>query len=268
MVDLVFYTKIDGDVSRPPLFMIHTVPLDSTYLLESLKGIKTDQTLVLLDLPSHGKSDDVSNEDVTFDFFVKKIDELRGQLGFKKIAIYGHGIGGFIAMKYAYTHQKRLSSLIVSNSAVNAYYRNQMAWNIRNTYSKLVKDAFEKSYGETDDKSIRMRLTQSLAAHFHPLDKEKAVYLMDSAHRIATEAYVLISHYQIQNYDIREKVRAVRCPTLILGGAYDVWPVSEVQKINTDIKQGEQQFFPSGHFPMIETGEKYWNYLFNWLAKN
>ncbi|MCE7737110.1 MAG: alpha/beta hydrolase, partial [Candidatus Heimdallarchaeota archaeon] len=99
MVDLVYYTKIDGDVSRPPLFMIHTVPLDSTYLLDSLKGIETDQTLVLLDLPSHGKSEDVPHADITFDYFVKDIDELRKELGYDKISIYGHGVGGFIAMK-------------------------------------------------------------------------------------------------------------------------------------------------------------------------
>ncbi|MCE7737113.1 MAG: hypothetical protein GPJ54_19660 [Candidatus Heimdallarchaeota archaeon] len=36
MVDLVYYTKIDGDMSKSPLFMVHTVPQDSTYLLESL----------------------------------------------------------------------------------------------------------------------------------------------------------------------------------------------------------------------------------------
>ncbi len=259
----LFYEKLDGDERLTPIFMIHTTPLDSRYLFNS--NINLKNTVYLIDLPSHGQSEEVDYEDINFSNFVKNIEDLREYLEIDKVIIYGHGIGGFIAMLYAISHTKKIERMIVSNTAVSASYRNQMAWNIRSQYSHMVKDALERVARKTDDKSIRMRFTQSLSTHFHPKDQEKANQLLDTAHKIASEPYVMISHYEIPKYNIREQIRKVDKPTLILGGAYDVWPIDEVKKINIDIPHAKLHFFKSGHFPMVDLPEKYWKVISNWL---
>ncbi|MCY3411972.1 MAG: alpha/beta fold hydrolase [Candidatus Heimdallarchaeota archaeon] len=263
----MYHEVLNPEGSSPPMYLLHTIPFDHNYLKESLLGIKIPNRIILIDLPSHGKSENVDREHMNFKQFAKDIEQLREELGDEMIILYGHGFGGFIAFTYGYMYYRRLHALIVSNSAVSATYRTQMAWNIRSQFDNEIKDIFHRLTGNLGPDSVIERFELSLFTYFHPASKQKAQEIFDSAERIATEAYVILSHFDVASYNVRDKVRIIKAPTLILGGAYDVMPHEEVKKINKDIHHGKLHFFPSGHFPMKDMPEKYWNTIFEWIGQ-
>ncbi|MHA2252709.1 MAG: alpha/beta fold hydrolase [Candidatus Kariarchaeaceae archaeon] len=266
MVDLQYHL-IEGSQSVAPVYMVHTIPLDSSYLLRSLKDYNFDPHLVLLDLPSHGQSADIKVEELSFEQMADAIEELRGKLNHPSIIIYGHGIGGFVAQHYAVKYQKNISGLILSNTAPNAKYRSDMAWNIRDRYSKSTKRALEGYVGKTDDKSIRTRFTQSLAVYFDPTDHDEAKKILDNCSRIASDAYVHLSQNEIPNFDIREQLRKLKIKTLILWGKKDVMPEKSSLLIKNDIIHARLDSLDTGHFPMIEKPHEYWSLINKWLQE-
>jgi len=264
MVNLHF-TLINGKGNKPPFFLIHTIPFDSSYLQNSLSEINFDRDLYLVDLPNHGESDDQKVETLNFEKIANRIEDLRQDLGLNKIVMYGHGIGGFVAQHYVLTYGKYLDALVLSNTSSNAKYRKEMAWNIRDKFSSVTIQALNEYAGLTDDKSVRVRFTQSLAAHFDPMNHEKAKGIMDGSFRISTEAYVYLSQYVIPKHDLRERLRKIKVTTLLLGGKEDVWPKSALQFLENDISHARSLLLDGGHFPMIDNPKLYWNTIRMWL---
>ena len=81
------YTTINEADNRTPVYLLHTTPLDGTYLRKSLDDLEIDnlgdRSIYVIDLLSHGKSEIV--EDLSFINIIKEIDTLRSELGHEKI---------------------------------------------------------------------------------------------------------------------------------------------------------------------------------------
>lgn len=255
----IHYTLIGEATNQLPLYVIHTVPLDQSYFKKSLENVQVDFQIVLIDLPGHGKSENVEDEGLEFDSMAKSIDELRTELNHDQIIVLGHGIGGFVAQSYSIRYEDHLAGLILVNTSPNAKYREAMAWNIREKYSKVTIQALEEYRERTDDKSVRARFTQSLATYFDPPNHELAKMLMNNAERIATQSYVHLSRAVIPNVDYRSQIRSYDKPTLIIGCKNDVWPLEASQLLRNDLIQAKYREMETGHFPMIVEPEEFWS---------
>jgi len=265
----MLYHRIVGEKSaKDPLYLIHTTPLDGTYFEESLLKINLPFQIVIPDLPGHGQSQDVNEEDLAFNHMAEQIDQLREKLGHEQIYLLGHGVGGFVAQEYAIKFENHLKGLILLNTSPNTKYREMMAWNIREQYSKVTIQALEQYRGQTDDKSLRARFTQSLSTYFYPSDTEAAKELMDHAHRIGTDAYVYISREVIPNIGYRQQLRNLSIPVLVIACTNDVWPDSSAQLFRNDIIHANYAEFDTGHFPMIEAKDKFWQEITKFIETN
>lgn len=249
-----------------PLFLIHTSPLDRSYLQNSLP-LEFQNTIpyYFIDLPSHGKSPDMENKNMSFRNMANKINELRKDLGFEKIHVYGHGIGGFVAQYYTTYHRKNVSSLICSNTSPNHDYRDEMAWNIRSQYSNIIKQKFDTESGKTDSESLKTRFHYSLTYHFSPPDEVKAEQILNSILRFPQNAYVVISNFLIPKFDVRQYNQKLKIPVLIISGSNDVWPKKIIEWYITDIPNADFLEFESGHFPMVDSPDEYWGKINLWL---
>jgi proline-specific peptidase len=259
----IHYQQIDGDSAKPVIICLHTAPLDSSYLLTSLTNFKPTNPVIAIDLPGHGQSPD--EDKLTFEQMADRVEGLRQDLSLDRIIMYGHGIGGFVVQHYAIKYQKHLTGLIISNSAPNTKYREFMAWNIRDRYTKMTRQAIEDYYGKTDDQSIRMRFTRSLAVHFQPTNHERAKKIMDDCHRIASELYVHLSQNEIPKHDVREQLRKIKVKTLIMSNKEDVWPTNASLLIKNDINHATLLVQDGGHFHMLENPQEYWNAIDTWI---
>jgi pimeloyl-ACP methyl ester carboxylesterase len=140
-----------------------------------------------------------------------------------------------------------------------------MAWNIRDRFTKMTRQAIEDYFGKIDDQSIRMRFTRSLAVHFQPTDHEIAKKIMDECHRIASETYVHLSQNEIPKHDLREQLRKIKIKTLIMSNKEDVWPTNASLLIKNDINHATLIVQEGGHFHMLENPIEYWQSINEWV---
>ncbi|MHA2502870.1 MAG: alpha/beta fold hydrolase, partial [Candidatus Kariarchaeaceae archaeon] len=187
------------------------------------------------------------------------IDTIRTELNLDKISLMGHGIGGFVVQQYAIQFSSHVSSVILVNTSPNAKYRETMGWNIREKFNKVTRQALDQYRGETTEKSLRTRFTQSLATYFDPVNHDAAKELMDNASSIGTEAYVFLAQHVIPKVDFRKALRTVNVPVLVIAGTNDVWPSTSSQLFRNDMLQAEFEEFAGGHFLMIDNTDNFWN---------
>lgn len=264
IIDLNCY-KIEGKFHKIPIFMIHTIPYDGTYIFNSLKNVESPNDIYIIDLPSHGKSYDISPDEMKFSKFADKIYEFQRELGIKEIFLYGHGIGGFVVLHYALKYQKFLKGIILSSSAISGNYRRQLAWNIRSKFSDTKNDQIGRGLNIQEERSISKKIEDSLPAYFYINPTQMKDKLISCVVRLATIAYVHLSHKEISVYNLKNESRKIMTPALILGGAYDVWPIEEVKQLDSLLKNSKMYFFKSGHFPMMEIPKKYWQIILTWI---
>ncbi|MDH5647960.1 MAG: alpha/beta hydrolase [Candidatus Heimdallarchaeota archaeon] len=262
---MVFWKVLFDDSERIPLYLIHTIPLDSSYFETSLTGINISQPVILIDLPGHGRSPAVNLENINFENMADEIEKIRDDRNDVVINILGHGVGGFTVLYYALKYGSKINRIILSNTSANNKYRNSLAWNVRQRYSKITKQALENYMGKTDEKSIKIKFTQSLAVYFNPTNHEMAKKILDNCTKIATQEYVHLATNILPNYDIRESIRKIKNKTLIIAGKNDVWPYESVLLLQNDLIQAEFKLNEGGHFFLLENPEDYWSFIDDWL---
>ncbi len=249
-----------------PMLLIHTTPLDHIYLYQSIRDadLSWNFDLWFLDLPGHGDSPSMPKT-----ASLKTIcDAIRLTLekhGVDDYVVYGHGFGGMIAQCLVATDSHCIAG-IFSNTAADARYRKQMAWNIRDKMPITVRSVMDQYRGKLDDKSLRARFTLGLAAYFPEVNHEKAKQIMDAAQSIGTEAYTIIGHRIIPHFDMRDKLLVVKKPCLVVVGENDIIPKENGLLILNALSDGHLlEFDKYGHFPMLENANDYWGKIKKWL---
>lgn len=80
--------------------------------------LKSNYTILQVDLPGHGLSDPVSTVH-TMELMAKKIVELMDHLELKTAHIVGHSMGGYVAISISDQYLSRISSITLLNSNCN-----------------------------------------------------------------------------------------------------------------------------------------------------
>ena len=262
-----FHVEIVGNNNGNPVYVFHTSPFDHMYLMKSLKS-EANYNFHFFDLPNHGNSEPTDLENLSFMKIAKAVEEYRKSNEHQEIHVIGHGIGGFIAQTYATRFKNSVLSLIICNSAPNSRYRTEMAWNIRDRLSKVVKQKMSDLQGETDAESLRFRFKSSLPAYFTNEFHSQADELIDGLDVFPSDSYVTISNYMIPKYDVRDGLQSFQHPVLIIIGTHDVWPENILDLYKIDVPHAKVVKLNSGHFPMIEQPEAFWNTVLAFLKEN
>ena len=261
----------ETNTSNIPLILFHTTPLDSNYLKQSIlaSGIDFGRDLYFIDLPGHGGSPDFP-PDTTLsdlvDFIVKEFR--RNSLNSRNYVIFGHGVFGGMLAQLVFAKDDMSVGGIFSNTCADNLYRKEMAWNIRDKFSKTLKMVFEQHQGKTDEKSLRAKFTISLAAYFPEINHEEAKRLMDESKRVGVKAYLYFAANMLPFFDSRDLLSKKDAPVLIIHTLKDVMPKDRKLAMFNILKKGEfLELGEYGYFPMIENPKDYWGQVKNWLDK-
>jgi proline iminopeptidase len=102
-----------------PIIVIHGGPgLDQGYLLPGMAALAKKHQVVFYDQRGSGRSvvANIDPQHINTEQFVEDIETLRKYLGFSKVTLVGHSMGGFFALCYAIKYKTNLSKLVVMNS--------------------------------------------------------------------------------------------------------------------------------------------------------
>ncbi|RMG36106.1 MAG: alpha/beta hydrolase [Methanobacteriota archaeon] len=258
------FTLIDGE--GIPIFFFPTFPLDRTYLEASLKDMDFKHPLVLFDYRSHGRSPNVENDkQLKFKLMADDVEELRKKLGFEKIIIFGHGLGGLIALTYVVRHMKHVDRLVLFSTSASSRFRGELAWNIRERFSPQTKNELDTYFARMDPNSLQVKFNRAYTVYFDPPNLGEAQRLLDQCHKVAYHEYYVL-YPEIERFDVRPKLRKFPNPVLIVSAEKDVWPLSYVRDLQNHVKKHQLLHLEGlGHFAMIENPESFWIPIIAWI---
>lgn len=167
-----------------------------------------DCDVIIIDLPGHGDSDE-PKEVWTLEDITTMVHELLSSIGVTNPVMIGHSFGGKISLIYAYKYDVR--KLILFGSPFKRK-KNPNSLKVR-----LLKKA--KSLPGMNG------ISEFAKKHIGSTDYKNASPIMRE---------ILVQHV---NYDITDKVKKIKCPTIIIWGDRDeAVPLDDAYELSSYIK--------------------------------
>lgn len=258
----------------PALYLVHGGPGESHLLFRPyLDALAKDHTLVYFDQRGCGYSERPPfREAYTVERLVADLEALRAALGHEKISLLGQSAGGAVAAHYALAHPDRVDKLVIVSSWASAeeFVR---TGNLANAllsaddveeYRKLIEPIATQRRDPNDEEFSALQKVMYPAQFFGKITPEfRADWSRRS--RISSLAVQALSgefmgSAQVPNrLDLRPQLAAIKAPTLVIAGKYDVVvPVETARTYATGIPGARFEVIDqSGHYPFVEQNEQF-----------
>mgnify|MGYP001800526849 CR=1 FL=1 len=217
------------------------------------EALKSDFTIVRLDLPAFGLTGPHPEALYSLDDYASFVNDFANSLGMQRFSIAGNSLGGAIAWHYAAQHPERMEKLILLDP------------------SGLPKDGSISLIFRLAKNPVSAALMKKLTPRSIIVDNLKQVYYDDS--KVTNE---LINRYRDMTrrtgnrqafvdrannkggVDARALLESILCPTLIQWGRHDTWiPVSDAPIFESYITNSRSIIYDNaGHVPMEEIPEE------------
>ena len=220
-----------------------------------VRNLRKDYRVIRLDLPGHGLSRCVDNDEIGIEQFIASIDRVTHSLDVDQFTLVGSSMGGHTAWAYALAHPDRLDGLVLVDAAgwlsapgeddkdpvIFKLLRNGFARNVMKDLdmSALIRSGLENSFA--DPKLVTDEMVERYSAMSRaPCHREALLKIMSG-----TTLRVPAS---------KERLSAIAVPTLILHGDTDnLIPVAHAEKFADAIPGSKLIIYPeSGHIPQEE----------------
>ncbi|MGG2063881.1 alpha/beta fold hydrolase [Bacillus sp. S14(2024)] len=246
-------------------------PLCITHLYQefSIRGsaladcLSSFYKVILVNLKQAGNSSKARNSnELTMNETVKDLESIRTELGYSKWSFAGHSTGGFLGLTYATSKPQVLDSLILCDTSASKEFLNSESciYNFKTgQHRKEVSKIFlalmlpfvsKTKKGIANKKLIELSLykPERYNEYFSERPFSKII-------RKRMRAY----NKDLKTYDVRDKLKHINFPTLILCGQYDVQcPVLYSKEMHTLIPNSKLVIFEnSNHFPFVEEKESF-----------
>lgn len=251
---------------RPTVVLLHGGPgsFDHSYFKPDFARLAQNAQVVYLDLRGHGRSAWGEPADWRFDVCADDVRAFCDALGIVRPVVYGHSLGGYVAMLYAARHVGHASALVLQST--NARFDlDRIVEQFRRRGGEEVAQIAERVYGGespsvTDDEWARCwRL-------FGPWvigEEEKSRTIVNR--ELNAPGLALM-----RSFDVVDQLPRIDCPTLVCAGALDpITPVAAANEIVGALRGGIAQLevMPgAGHFPWKDVPDRYWPVLAGFVA--
>ncbi len=198
---LFYRSNADSLEKNPFLILIHGAGGDSRIWNALFPLLKEDISLIIPDLPGHGKSEGIPAE--RLDGYFEAIELLSEEFKLNKFYIGGHSMGGAISLLYAAAHSERVMGTIVIASSSSLPVNPMIFQLVKENFPMMVKTSLQFSF-EREDEDVKFYrgLTEEMLKKNGP--------------------DVLYKDMKACNeYSIKEKVSEINSPVLIIAGERD-----------------------------------------------
>ena len=219
----------------------------------------------------------------TMDTFIDDIEQIRGTLGFDKIAVLGHSRIGFLPLEYAKKYPENTSHAIVIGTP--PYFNTEK-------YDKAVAEFWDTDASQERKailKSNQEKLNEDTLSSVSPAEAFIMAYVADAPKFFLDPLYDaswamqrlinrdfsmdVANHYStvvLKNYDITNIYSQIKTPVFIAVGRYDYWAPYFLWDEVKDLLPNHSfnLFEKSSHFPMFEEQELFDKKLIEWIKSH
>lgn len=223
-------------IEKPTIIMLHGGPgADHSSTRSSFLRLTEFAQIIYLDQRYQGRSERGSFEGFSLDQSAEDLKDFCDTMGIDKPIIFGHSFGGMVAMKYAEKYPDHPRKLILVSTFSN-----------QNLPSMF--DMFQSLGGEEARLSAeKFWVTPTLES----LQKYKEVSGIHTNRRFPHDAFErslrMISNSELccyfwrdegKKFDLRNGLRMIQCPTLVIGGDSDpVAPPSCIEEMAINVPE-------------------------------
>lgn len=239
---------------RPTVVLLHGGPggYDHSYFKPDLGPLARVAQVVYLDLRNHGRSGRHDPAEWTFEVCADDVRAFCDALGIAKPIVYGHSMGGFVAMLYGARHPGHAGALVLQ-STMARFDLARLVEGFRRVAGDDVAELARRDFGGepvTDGETARV-----FAAFGPRVPDEQQLDRRVRNADIGEPGMELL-----RRFDVVDQLGRVDCPTLVSVGALDpVTPVDAAHEIHDALPKGIPRLEViegAGHFPWKDAPDR------------
>jgi pimeloyl-ACP methyl ester carboxylesterase len=254
-----------------PLVFVHGLSGSWPNWLEQLPAFAAEHRVIALDLPGFGHSP-MPRETISISGYARMLDRLLDQLGVDAAAVVGNSMGGFIGAELAIAFPQRVERLVlVSAAGISTHARRGSAHAIsvlrRLERILIASGAWAASKSDTVMRRARLRDAALGVVIRHPAELPAA--LAAEQLRGAGKPGFIQGLETVIDYEIRERLGQIACPTLIVWGERDRLISVRDADVFTELIPNSRKvvFGDTGHMSMLERPDEFNRLLADFLAE-
>jgi pimeloyl-ACP methyl ester carboxylesterase len=239
-----------------PIVFIHGLSGCWANWLEQLPVLARERRVVTLDLPGFGHSP-MPSQPISMSGYARLLDGLLGELAIDAAVVVGNSMGGFIAAELAIAFPQRVERLVLISAAGISTTGHPGSTRAVPTLRRLetvlaATGGWVASKSDTVARRARLRDATLYVVARHPGRLPAA--LAAEQIRGAGKPGFIQALQAVLDYDIRERLPEIACPTLIVWGDGDrLIPVRDADVFEQLIPDSRKVIFEdTGHMSMLE----------------
>jgi pimeloyl-ACP methyl ester carboxylesterase len=255
----------------PPLVFVHGLSGCWQNWLEQLPLLAQDHRVVALDLPGFGYSP-MPAQEISIAGYARLLDGLLDELGVDAAAVVGNSMGGFIGAELAISFPQRAERLVLVSAAGLSTYNEPRTTRAMPALRRLDRVLGATTAWAVAKADVTMRRPRLRDAAFwlvaaHP-SRLPAPLVAEQVRGGGTPGFFTALQAVI-NYDVRERLPEIACPTLIVWGARDrLISVRDADVFAELIPDSRKVIFEdTGHVAMLERPQAFNSLLREFLGE-
>jgi pimeloyl-ACP methyl ester carboxylesterase len=260
-----------GDAEAKPLVFVHGLSGSWPNWLEQLPAFAAEHRVITLDLPGFGHSP-MPRETISISGYARLLDRLLDQLEIDAAAVVGNSMGGFIGAELAIAFPQRVERLVLVSAAgisTHAPRGSAQAVPVLRRLERILmaSAAWAASVSDTTMRRARLRDAALGVVIRHPA-KLPAALAAEQVRGAGTPGFIQALE-SIIDYEIRERLSKIACPTLIVWGERDrLISVRDADVFAELIPNSRKVIFEdTGHMSMLERPQEFNALLEEFLAE-
>jgi len=248
----VNYLDIGEQGNLRPIVMLHGLGGQWQHWLENIPRFSRQRRVVAIDMPGFGLSE-MPHEEVTIELYARVVAELSRRLDLAPVVVVGNSMGGYVAAELAIDYPQIVERLmLVSAAGVSQADIAQRPLLAAAKAAGLVV-TFNAAQLPLVARRPHLRHWALNVLLRHPsVIRSDMAYegLMKGTGRPGFGPALRAC----LNYDFRERLPQIGCPTLVVWGERDmIIPVSDADRYVRLIPGARKRVLPdTGHLPMVE----------------
>jgi pimeloyl-ACP methyl ester carboxylesterase len=256
-----------GSGDGAPVMFIHGLAGQWQNWLENIPRIAQERRVLAPDLPGHGASDP-PREDISISGCARMVHGLAEQVGIDRAVVVGNSMGGFVASEVAIQFSDFVERLmLVSAAGISSASVSQAPVMTLGRIGHALTAVTAARHRQLAARPVTRHMAMALVAR-HPA-RLKPDLVWEGFMTGAGRPGFLDALRANLDYDFRERLSEIRCPTLIVwGGADAVIPVRDADEYERLVEDSRKVVMEdTGHIPMAERPAGFNDLLLEFIAE-